>query len=142
MTFSISDIWFSLDRHRMSGRARNESGESKITVFCGICGHESQRDNMRSRHFPRKHPGQRYIEHDQKTLKSTFFKPRANEEDTTENVDEIILPNEDVPMDEIESIHVATSDAVLTQSLVNELVNTIKNNIHAEIEPLKKSWMS
>ena len=118
----------------MSGRTRNESGESRRNVVCGICGHESRRDNMKFRHFPKKHPGQRYIEQAEKTLKSMFFKPREIEEDTSE----IILPNEDVPMDVVEVIPVGPNDAVLTQSIVDELVHAIKNNIHDEIEPLRK----
>ena len=43
-----------------AARSRNESGESKKEVFCGICGTKSRRDNMKANHFPRVHPGQPY----------------------------------------------------------------------------------
>ena len=41
---------------------RNLSGESKKTVICGICGESGRRDNMKSKHFPRKHKGVEYCE--------------------------------------------------------------------------------
>ena len=124
----------------MSARMRNESGESKRNVVCGICGHESRRDNMKSRHFPKKHPFRRYIEKDENTIKSIFIKPnlRENEEDITENETDIILQNDDDSMDGIESVPVETSDPVLTESLFSQLAHAIKNNIHDEIEPLRK----
>ena len=41
-------------------------------------------------------------------------------------------------MDGIESVPVETSDPVLTESLFSQLAHAIKNNIHDEIEPLRK----
>ena len=43
-------------------RNRNESGESKKEVICGICGKIGWHDNMKANHFPNKHPGQLYCE--------------------------------------------------------------------------------
>ena len=79
---------------------------SKKTVNCGICGYESWRDNMRARHFPKKHPGQRYIEQAEKTIPDMFLKPIARKEAIVENESENILQNEDIYMDDLDQIPV------------------------------------
>ena len=56
-------------------RSRNESGESKKEVFCGICGTKSRRDNMKAKHFPKVHPGQPYRERGESQTMNTFFAP-------------------------------------------------------------------
>ena len=38
-------------------RMRNQSGESKKYMVCGICGYKGRRDNLKKQHFPKKHPG-------------------------------------------------------------------------------------
>ena len=54
---------------------KNESGESKRNVTCGICNQTGRRDNMRRNHFPRKHPGVNYFEKGDKIVKAAkaFF---------------------------------------------------------------------
>ena len=56
-----------------SSRTRNESGESKKEVLCGICGKKSRRDNMKSKHFPKMHPGKPYQERGDSQSMLTFL---------------------------------------------------------------------
>ena len=64
----------------MGPRIRNESGESKKNVFCGICNQSGRRDNMKRNHFPRKHPGKQYFERGDRVAKSAkqFFVARSD----------------------------------------------------------------
>jgi hypothetical protein len=60
---------------KMGPRIRNESGESKKNVTCGICFQSGRRDNMKRTHFPKKHPGKRYFEKGEQLAKTVndFF---------------------------------------------------------------------
>ena len=64
----------------MGPRIRNESGESKKNVFCGICNQSGRRDNMKRNHFPKKHPGKQYFERGDRVAKSAkqFFVARSD----------------------------------------------------------------
>ena len=45
----------------MGPKLRAHPEESKKIATCGICGKEQRRDNLKSMHFPKKHPGQKYV---------------------------------------------------------------------------------
>ena len=54
----------------MGPRMRNESGESKRNVTCGICNQIGRRDNMRRKYFPRNYPGVNYFGNGDKIVKA------------------------------------------------------------------------
>ena len=68
------------------------SGDSKRIVKCGVCGQESRRDNLKTKHFPRKHPGIKYSEEGEQSFHSFF------------SVKNSIVPSDDDPMGDSESI--------------------------------------
>ena len=51
-------------------RACNQQNDSRREVKCGICGQNGRRDNLKTKHFPRKHPGMKYVEEGDKQLKN------------------------------------------------------------------------
>ena len=70
-------------------RMRNQSGESKKDMVCGICGYKGRRDNLKKQHFPKKHPGKLYSErNDSKRLDKFFNLPRPSNEDEDVTMDE------------------------------------------------------
>ena len=70
-------------------RTRNQSGETKKEMVCGICGYKGRRDNLKKQHFPKKHPGKLYSErNDSKRLDKFFNLPRPSNEDEDVTMDE------------------------------------------------------
>ena len=106
----------------MAPRMKNESGESKKNVICGICGLSARRDNMKRYHFPRKHRGLAYIEKGEKISKNSkdFFKQKdksdqVNDENEEPKDDEIDVNDGDGPGNDIDrmsmsSLEVETRD--------------------------------
>ena len=77
---------------------RNQSGESKKEMVCGICGYKGRRDNLKKQHFPKKHPGKLYSEKNDSKRIDNFFnllRPAYEDEDVT--MDE--GPEQDVTAD-------------------------------------------
>ena len=79
----------------MGPRMRNESGESKRNVTCGICNQTGRRDNMRRNHFPKKHPGIKYFEKGDKISKAAIdFFALKKRDNVVNNVDEPSVDND------------------------------------------------
>ena len=104
----------------MAPRMKNESGESKKNVICGICGLSARRDNMKRYHFPRKHRGLAYIEKGEKISKNSkdFFKRKdksdqvndENEEPKDDEIDVNDGPGDDIDRMSMSSLEVETRD--------------------------------
>ena len=88
----------------MGPKVRAQSGESKKLAKCGICGEEQRRDNLKSKHFPKKHPGVKYVERGE--LKS-LFQPIRKANGAS---GEVLLDDTDVEMNEDDSVTLATED--------------------------------
>ena len=113
---------------RMPGdRMRAESGESKKEVQCGICGHKGRRDNLKSTHFPRKHPGKLYFEMKEKPL-SQFFTS------TSKELEENDVTMEDAAVPEVaeKEVEVETS----TEHVSIQVPEDFKTQIVEAIEPM------
>ena len=54
----------------MGPRIKNEPGESKRNVICGIYNQTGRRDDKRPNHFPKKHQGVNYFEKGDKITKA------------------------------------------------------------------------
>ena len=79
---------------KVGPKMRNLSGESKKTVICRICGESGRRDNMKSKHFPRKHKGVEYCEKGDISIKKHF--------QTVPSVDEPMEEDDDKKQDKVE----------------------------------------
>ena len=110
------------------------SGDSKKTVICGICGKQGRRDNMKSKHFPNKHKGEKYCEKgDQSTNK--FFQASIQ---TVTNEDE---PMEEDKDDEAHDKDEEEEQALIPQEDINDHVKIVmptdlKKEIMDMFEPI------
>ena len=55
-------------------KMRNQSGESKKGMVCGICEYKGRRDNLKKQHFPKKNPGKLYSE---KKMINAYLLPKG-----------------------------------------------------------------
>ena len=64
----------------------NQSNYSRCEVKCGVCGQKGRRDNLKMKHFQRKHQGIKYVEEGEKQASNLrdFFtnKSKTNEQDS------------------------------------------------------------
>ena len=89
-------------------KQRNLSGDSKRIVKCGVCGQESRRDNLKTKHFPQKHPGIKYSEEGEQSF-SSFF-----------SVKNSIVPSDDDPMGDSEEHNTSEEGQEVEQTEVGE----------------------
>ena len=86
----------------MGPKVRTQSGDSKKLATCGICGKEQRRDNLKSIHFPKQHPGMKYVERGEKKLSfQPIAKPMAEES---------LLDDTDIEMVQDDNATLATDD--------------------------------
>ena len=71
-----------------------ESGESNKEMIYGICGKKSQRDNMKSKHFPKVYPGKPYLERSDSQSMFTFLTATKRIASGDENMDSSEAPVE------------------------------------------------
>ena len=114
-------------------RTVNQSSESKREVKCGICEFKSRRDNLKARHFPKFHPGEKYRERGDNHLLQNYFTAKKDEaacknnefHDTFENFVDIDREPEVQPykIDSQDTPSTSTSGDIITNKL-----NSIENN--------------
>ena len=112
----------------MPPRIRNESGESKKIVSCGICGLECRRDNM-PRHFQLKHNGQKYCESGQQSINKFFKVPQTVPSDDDSMGDRNEVFNE---ASEDELLIDSSIDGTLSQDNYKEIMNKLEQ-MHIDI---------
>ncbi len=136
-------------------KCRNMSGESKKVVICGICGHRSRRDNMKSRHFPSKHQGKKYIEKGEQSSVKWLTTDQAIDK-YPKDLQERMVESDDESM---QSVHSNNEETTLEETaekppqnehVVNEnskdeaiqlsenTVNALSNMLNEKLDPLTK----
>ena len=131
---------------------KNLSGESKKTVICGICGESGRRDNMKSKHFPRKHKGVAYCEKGDASIKKHFQTVPSDddpmEEDDDKKQDKVQeggeygtrVEDEEISVQE-EVIQVVSDHdriANIPREIVDMLEPVLKKNMEDVIEAVTK----
>ena len=116
-------------------RACNQQNDSKREVTCGLCGQNGRRDNLKMKHFPRKHPGVKYVEKGDKQLKNVkdFFVTKNKTVDQDARVQ-----SDDESMESADESNKVPEVEIKDDKTNAEKNSDILNGIHRSIDNIEK----
>ena len=103
--------------------------DSKKEVVCGICEpkYSGRRDYMKKDHFPRVHPGERYIEKGERKLSFGLFQPPRPRQDTVEETgDSLDVEDEEVVLPKVQNEALASDKGVSNEQLMEAIMRMEK----------------